>query len=121
MADISWGQLAAFAPQLAAITDTDIQTMLVGVANESLEPNVFGGESSYKYMLARLLLGAHEGMIILMRGDVGKASSESISKESLTVSYASGGSGDSSLKLTDYGSALEEMIDSSPARLPIVV
>lgn len=120
MADIEWSQLAGFAPQLAVITDTDVQDLIVGVANESLEPDVFGGEASFRYRLARLLLGAHLAMIQLMRGDVGKVSSETISKESLAISYQSGMSSNA-LMLTDYGAQLDEMIKSSLARLPIVV
>jgi hypothetical protein len=121
VADILWSQVVGFAPQLVRITDTDVQDTIVGTANGSLEPLAFGGDADYRYRLARLLLAAHLGVIILSRGDAGKAASETVSKESIAVSYVSGGA-DTALKLTDYGSELEDMIESSAyARAPIVV
>lgn len=120
---IVWGQVVAFDAELAKLP-LEVQLDALAFAN-SLNPQGFGGETTPKYKLARLLYAAHFGELVLRAmkmsasGAAGAVSSETISATSVTISYDTAKTTDS-LALTACGQAFSELASSSLSRLPFV-
>lgn len=114
MADITWAHAVAHYPSLTGVA-ADAQTDLLAFVNtEALSAAVFGGADSAKYKLARIHYLAHMVETELRNGKGGAIASKSISAESLSVSYASSASSSEQLLTTAGGSALWQLIRSSP-------
>lgn len=58
MSDIVWSDVTNLAPELST-TAAGAQTLILGYVNESVDPAVFGGDTTFKYTAARSLLAAH--------------------------------------------------------------
>jgi hypothetical protein len=118
-AEITWDDVAAFAPEL---TDADeiVRSGILAYVNATFNPDDWGGTAAPALRLARIYLAAHLGTLT-KRGQSGKAgpiSSESvggISRSYATFSYPS------ILTTTPYGQALLELINRSAARAPVVI
>lgn len=72
MADILWTDVVNHAAGLAdPAVNSGAKTDILGLVNSMLNPLPFGGESSYKYKLARIYLAAHIGTLEVMAAKAG--------------------------------------------------
>jgi hypothetical protein len=122
MASIIWSDVVAMAPELALVPGVSAQNDILAYVNVALDVSLFGGESGPKLRLARIYLAAHFGKLS-SQGGVGIAGPViAESAGGLSRSYANltmlgahhfGG--------TVYADMFNELVDTSMARLPIVM
>lgn len=119
MAAITWANVVDFFATLSTV-DADAQTAILAAANEAFSvANFSGGESDPELRLARIYYAAHFGEIALASASTtGDIQSKTVSKDSLTVAYASSSAAD--LAATTGGAMLAALLNSTPARLGFV-
>lgn len=116
MADITWADVEAIAPGLSTVPVT-AQTMILAYVEETVDENAFIGDASYK--LARVLLAAHRGAIVLSSSSGSGLAVSSESGGGISRSYAASSSGDD-LMSTQWGREYTNLVRNSPARAPII-
>lgn len=121
MAAIAWSDVTAHDGSLSALTDTTVRADILAYVNGTLNVSKFGGEASIKTRLARIYLACHMGELWRRRNDPtaddAEVASETISGESIAISYARDASADS-LKETTPGRAFLSITKS--AKVPII-
>lgn len=120
MAAITWDDVVAVASELEE-TPEDAQDMFLAHVNTALAVGAFGGESSPKLKLVRVLLAAHMATLLSAGGEnaAGPITSETASMNSISRSYAAI-SGGSEWDLTPYGRQYARLIRTSRGRFPRV-
>ena len=116
MADISWSDVTAIAPEMSTVS-SGAQTMILAYVNNVLNVSEFGGESAPTLKLARVYLAAHRGAASLGGGGAGPITSESMG--GLSRSYGAGVTTDR-LDSSPYGREYLSLVNMSSARSPIV-
>lgn len=121
MAAINWAAVLAFAPELVTVSG-GAQTDILGLVNESIDPDMLDGEDGRKTKMARVLLAAHLGAGVAKSGGstgVGNVVSESAG--GLARAYGATFTLDTaSLGTTSYGQAYLAMVRASAAAAPFV-
>jgi hypothetical protein len=121
MSPITWADVVAIAPELAALSLT-AQEMILAYVNTVLAVDLLDGESGPKTRLARVLLAAHLGTLFSRgaQGSVGPVVEESLGPQSKKyANLVSEVSGD--LGATPYGMAYRAVIRASLARGPHLI
>lgn len=121
MADLVWADVTALDAALSAVS-SGAQTMILAVANESVDPAVFGGSTSGPYLLARAALAAHLGRAALP-GDAGSAGAvASKSVGGLAKSYFQAAASDTTgLGETRWGRTFMTLCRNSAARAGLLI
>lgn len=113
MPPITWDQVAAFDPALAAIPLTT-QTIILMMVASQVDPDSWGE----KYATGAILLAAHIA-VMSSNGGRGTVSSEAVGQ--LSQSYATNAAQlKSDLGLTSYGTMFERLLWSLPNALGAV-
>ncbi len=118
MAEITWADVVAVAPELSTVA-SDAQDMIIAYVNDDVSPAAFGGETSPKLKLARVYLAAHEGTLASQSGagPAGPVTSET--DGTIARSYAAGSTDNAShWNSTSYGRSYVALVRTSRARLP---
>jgi hypothetical protein len=132
MAAIDWDTVVLVAAELASAPE-DLQDLILGVANTSLDADLFGGEDSDQIMLARALYAAHMATELGGNGagggggaTSGPVEEEEVTKTSVRLRYATAqrlgnaaGSIAEMLMATSYGRRLIILIRASGARVAV--
>lgn len=120
MADITWDNVEAFAPELSSV-DSDAQTDILAYVNDALNVSAFGGESSPFLKLARICLAAHFGSI---SGLGASGASGPVVRKRLgqaEIEYASGGSYSmTTLGMTTYGQTYLSLVNQTGYMLDVI-
>jgi hypothetical protein len=119
VAAIAWSDVTGFASGLTAVGAGARTDILNWVNNEGLSAANFGGEDSYRYRLARIYLAAHLGELALPQTASDAVASKTVSRDSLSVTYASATTPDL-LIATQWGGLLKDLIEASPAAVGFV-
>ncbi len=123
MAAIDWDAVVALASELAA-TPEDAQDTILAYVNTTLAVAAFGGETSPKLKLVRVLLAAHMASGLTVGGAAGvkgPVTSETVGANSISRSYGSTVSGSGSdFESTPYGRQYLAIVRTSSARFPRV-
>ncbi len=114
VADITWDHAVAHYPSLASVAEDAQDDLLAFVNDGALSASVFGGADGAKYKLARIHYLAHLVELSARAGQGGAIAGKTISAESLSVTYANAASNSEQLLSTAGGSALSQLIRSSP-------
>ncbi len=118
MADIAWSDVIALAPALSVVAST-WQDIIVSYVNDTLSPDIFGGEESAKYKVARVYLAAHMGLIWKKKGEVtGAVTSDDVSADAMRISYGKVDDLAKSLDLTFFGKEFQRIQGGTRARFP---
>lgn len=122
MAAIVWTDVTAIAVELTAVP-VDAQTLFLSYVNTSLNVDYFGGESHINTKLARIYLAAHLGKTQLQGGDsiAGPVTSESAGGLSRSYALVSAVSGSGAVSGSSWADRYMELVNSSLARLPMVI
>lgn len=123
MADITWADVAAFAPNVSTFA-AGAQTDVLAYVNTELDSSGFGGDDSPGYRIARIYLAAH--FATASQAGAAIAGTYGVASESaggLSISY--GGSAfslsASALGSTPYGTLYLGLLNQSAFRAPVVV
>lgn len=119
MADVAWSDIEAFFPALSEVA-AGAQTAILAYVNTAFNVANLGGESSPSLKLARIGLAAAHGELALPGSELGDVSSETVSADSLSVSYAPSSASSDLLAGTAGWAFLDRIIKTSPARLGFV-
>lgn len=111
---ITWDNVVALQANLEDVAEL-AQTMILDYVNNGLNPKAFGG-CTPRYTLARSYLAAHMGELSRRNGG-GQVSSESISANSIAISYAQAQSSDQALMQTPGGQSYLALVRVSPLRI----
>jgi hypothetical protein len=115
MPAIVWQDVEALQANLSGVAAA-AQMIILAHVNEDLNPNVFGGETSPKYHLARAWLAAHLGDLALRKGQQAVAS-KTIGVDRITIAYVASSSTGEALKQTLWGEQYLELLAQSPLRI----
>lgn len=123
MADITWSNVLDYAPELEDFDDDAQTDVLAYVNDEALDPDIFGGDDSTTFKLARIYLAAHMATTS-MNGDsatAGPVIGESAGGLSRQYANTSGSVSDPLLDSTSYGREYQRLVRRSLARVPYVI
>lgn len=101
MASIIWTDVVDFAASQSAVP-VGAQNLILAYVNSALDVGAFGGETSDRLKLVRVLLAAHLGTLRGTEGNPNPVTQETISATSLSTSFAFQAAG-SALVSTSYG------------------
>lgn len=122
MAAITWDNVVAIAAELSTL-GVDAQTIILDHVNVAFKVSLFGGEDHPKVKLMRILLAAHYGQLTKdgAHGPAGQVVAQS--RGGLSRAYASNSpmGTDPLWDKTVWGQQLRTMINTSAARVPIVI
>jgi hypothetical protein len=117
VADVLWQDIVALQANLSTVSAA-AQMIILAYVNEDLEPDVFGGEDSPRYHLARCYLAAHLGGVALANGGM-SVSSQTIGTTSITIAFAAVNSAGEALFQTSWGLQYAALLQMSPLRLGV--
>lgn len=113
---ITWANVTAFASELSTVA-VEAQDVIVAYVNAALLEDVFGAA---QLVLAQTTLAAHFGTLVKRKlGASGTVASESMG--GISRSYATAAIAGGRLDSTSYGSLHQLLLDTSGARLPMVI
>jgi hypothetical protein len=121
MADITWSDVTAVAPELSSVS-AGAQTIYLAHANDALDPDEIDGETGPDTKLARIYLAAHAATLasnaaagasgpLTGRSAGGLSETFSAGAPSLAASYGA----------TAYGQALAALLRMHTAAMPRVL
>jgi hypothetical protein len=117
VASLLWSDVTALAPQLAVV-DITAQAMILAYVNDTVNVPLFGGESSSRTKLVRVMLAAHFGEL-QRRQDQGQVIGETVGTTSIAIQYERRADPEA-LRETSYGAQYLGLINASAARVGFV-
>lgn len=122
MADITWDNVVDVVASLATGVSANAQELILGHVNRVVAADVFGGDDSPTYMLAKAYLAAHYGYLNKTgNGAQGPTTSRSVGGISEGFANLIGPGVDPMIGSTAYGRAFLSMANHSPARAGFVL
>lgn len=116
---ITWQNVVDFFAEQATVPLNTQNSILAHVNTALSVSNFLNGETDVQLRLARIYLAAHFGELATPAAAGDDISSKTVSKDSLTVSYATAMSGEELAKTTG-GALYLSIVNSTPARVGFV-